>query len=514
MLDLQLIPNSQTCVVRMDTPSLAQIATVHINHVPVAVEPLPAASTASSRTLSAVRVRVDSCSYPVTEDVLKQVFERIAPPTRIQCGPAGTTTTGVVVFNDANTAQAAVQALNGKCIYPSCCSMTLTVAPDDATVFTAPTATNAMPVVQVPVATEFAQPLAMQFAPQYVGASYPTAVAQPVQAVQTVSQPIGAVAGAQQPYAMRGAMGMRGRGGPMGFGGRGYGLGAPGHHAHHQHHHQHSFGGYGAMGMGRGGAYGMPMAHAHHQFVPHHMQHMQQAGGFGGAMFGAGMEAPAVIIDGVPEHVGLHALWVLLEVYGNVLSLKRQYSCKTKVVAVFQNTFDARGVLLHLQECPFYGSVLRLKHFAGYTENGRTEWNLGPATDPATQAFSFHECHHRTKPSAPYNHKAKCNPERYLFVSNLSEEFKDSEISEIFGAHGFRLLEVFRKTARAAIVSLETVPQAVEALVAVHASNIKGRYLSVAFSRFPPGHQSAGLEEDDDGQHHHAMMPMSEAHYQ
>lgn len=251
--------------------------------------------------------------------------------------------------------------------------------------------------------------------------------------------------------------------------------------------------------------FGHHTAHFGHQAHHHHMAH--HAHGFG--VYGA--EAAAVIVSGVPEHVALHSLWVLLEVYGNVMSLKRQYSQKTNVVAIFQNTFDARGVVVHLQNCPFFGSSLQLKHFAGYVDRSKTEWNMGPSTDPMTQAFSFHECHHRTKPSAPFNHKQKCHPEKYLFVSNLSEDFADPEISDVFGNYGFKLLEVFRKSPRAAIVSLSTVPEAVEALIAVHAANVKGRYLSVAFSRFPPGQHPGGEDDEEGNQVHQAQQAAASA---
>jgi polypyrimidine tract-binding protein 1 len=182
-----------------------------------------------------------------------------------------------------------------------------------------------------------------------------------------------------------------------------------------------------------------------------------------------------------------------------VNSLKRQHTHRDNVVALFQNLHDARGAVTHLQGCPFFGSTLNVKHFAGYQDRGasRVEWNLGPATDPSTIAYQFHGNHHRTKPSAPYNPKQKNRPDCNLFVSNLIEEISDDMVREMFASKGFTVQDLYRKTANAAIVQLESVEKAVGGLIETHAQQLNGRYIYVAFSRFPPGPPPAGQHQDE-----------------
>lgn len=484
VLEMQMRYATNSAQVKMDTSVLNNVPAVQIQNAIVAVEPLashapPSQHQAPSRC-STVRVVVDGCTYPITTEVLQQVFTRFSPNVQIQCGPSGTTTHGTVTFPDAGSAAAAVQSLNKKCIYPGCCNMTLTLAEE-----VPPPPSVSMP--QVTLVPPFGQQQLMQFtAPSgyYAGGfAAPMPQAQPQYTPQLVQPSSAYVSSVPPPPPFRGRGGFAPRGGH----GMSAGLGAPGfqepyaarshnqygHHSFHQHHEHH---------------------HHHQQHNSHHhTQHLHSVGG---------NDSAVVIVSGVPESVPLQSLWVLLEVYGNVQSLKRQFSHKTNVVAQFQNLHDARGVLVHLQHCPFFGSTLQLKHFAGYVDRSgsKTEWNSGPATDPGTLAFLFHGSHHRTKPSAPFNPKQKCRPDKYLFVSNLSEEIPDTEVAELFRAKGFTVLDMYRKTPVAAIVSLGSVEEAVEALIAVHATLMNGRYLSVAFSRFPPGPPPAGVAQEDEGQ--------------
>lgn len=402
-----------------------------------AVIPSP---TASAR----INVTVERCTYPVTKEILAKVFGMVAPPVNVVCGPSAQTTTGFVDYADVATARRVVQQLNKNSIYPDCCFMTLTLehlAPPAPSVtgYTAP---------QVPFAQQQQQQQSMQQMP-FGHSTY------------------GAMPGCLVP---RGGMSGRGRG----RGGRG-GAGRYGSH-------------YAANG---------PMAP---QFYP--VPAATTAPAAAPVAFGS-YSAPSsdavVIISNMPETVALHDLWVLLEVYGNVNSLKRQFSSKSTVVAHFQNVYDARLAVQHLQGCPFYGATLSLKHFAGYVERGgRTEWNSGPATDPATHAVLFFSgYHHRTKPTAAFNPTGRVRLGKNLFISNLTETITDDDIKEVFTKAGFELDGYYRKTPSVAIVSLADIDTAVRALIAVHSQQLKGRFLRVTFSHFSPGQRANGEEENE-----------------
>lgn len=231
------------------------------------------------------------------------------------------------------------------------------------------------------------------------------------------------------------------------------------HHQHHMHHHHHH-------------------GHHHHNagFTP--IQPQQQAA-----------DVCVVIVSGVPENVPLQPLWVLLETFGNVLTLKRQFSSKTNVIAKFQNASDSRTVMPIIQQTPFFGGTISAKHFAGYVDRAafRTEWNLGPPTDAATAAYNFASEHHRTKPSATFSPGLRPRPDCNLFVTNLSESVSDDEVKELFTSRGFVVEDFYRKMPLCAMVKLPSVAAGVEALCTIHALRVGERFLKVSFSRFPPG---------------------------
>ncbi|CBH18455.1 DRBD4 [Trypanosoma brucei gambiense DAL972] len=383
-----------------------------------------------------INVVVEKCTYPVTKEVLSQVFSMVAPPANVVCGPSGPTTNGWVDYNDIATAQRVVVQLNNNSIYPDCCFMTLTLEHMGNT----PRGMG-----------EYGSQGHMPYHPQQPQH-------QNIHQNQQMSQ--------QQLQAM--PFGNNGFNAASARGGRGIRGRARGR---------------GAMG-GRGGPVygsGYPMQHA--PYAP--------------GQYGAPPVDSVVIVNSVPETVALHSLWVLLEVYGNVNSLKRQFSSKTSVIAHFQNVHDARLAVQHLQGCPFHGATLTLRHFAGYVERGgKTEWNSGPATDPATQAVLF-SCgyHHRTRPTASFNPTGRVRPGRYLFVSNLTEAITDDDLKDVFTNECFELDGYYRKSPTVAIVSLKDVETAVNALIAVHSHQLKERFLRVTFSHFPPAPRS-GTEEE------------------
>jgi hypothetical protein len=107
--------------------------------------------------------------------------------------------------------------------------------------------------------------------------------------------------------------------------------------------------------------------------------------------------------------------------------------------------------------------------------------------------------HHRTRPQLLYNTAPKCRPDRHLFVANLSDAISDEDVRQMFSSKGFTLTDYFRKSALSAMVSLATAEDAVQALIAVHATVDKERYIKVSFSRFAPGpaptHAPAGEDE-------------------
>lgn len=267
-----------------------------------------------------------------------------------------------------------------------------------------------------------------------------------------------------------------------------------------------NFSGNWGTGATRGGRGAGMFIHSYHDgFTPFAASRGTYRGSRGGTMMHGTSSSPhgpmpftahapfsqeaTVIVSNVVESVSMYDLWVLLEVYGNVNSLRRQFRDKYSIVAQFQNVMDAKSAVFFLQNCTFRGRPLTLKYFAGYVERGaRVEWDIGPATDPTTPAILFTTgYHHRTKPSAPFNPLGRIRPSNNLYISNLIESITDEDLKKVFKEAGFTFDKYYRKNATTAVGSFKTIEMAIDALIAVHAHQMRDRFLRITFSRFAPG---------------------------
>lgn len=231
-------------------------------------------------------------------------------------------------------------------------------------------------------------------------------------------------------------------------------------------------------------------------------------GGMGGPMMGRGGAAPyenpmqyqdpVVIVTNVPEDCPLKNLWTLMEVYGNVRTLRRQYSARTSVIAAMYSHNDLRAMLSNINGCPFYGSTLGIKSFAGFNVKGshHTEWNAGLATDPNTLAYDFSSSHHRGRPSDKLTNVRKGRPAKHLFVTNLSDKISDDVCKSLFTSKGYTLLDYERKSDTIAIIDLESIEVAVKALCDTHATLIEERHVKVSFSLWPPHSVPPGVNAE------------------
>ncbi|CBZ29472.1 conserved hypothetical protein [Leishmania mexicana MHOM/GT/2001/U1103] len=482
-----------------------------------------------------LRVLVEDCRYPITRDVLMQMFSMIAPPVSVSCGPYGPTTTGAVEFADAASAQQAMDQFHNNAIYPNCCYVKLffelmwdrvdPVQPplqshqvhshggsNSGYGYPAQGPTNAPPSVNVnpygvaPHAS--AQPDACgagwggRDGAQHYGGSTPSSAApqsQPAphpQPGQPATDSFGRGRGDcgagsdsandNDPAVQHGSESRATRGmapGPMVRGGRGAVRGGIG---------------------GRGSGTEVGAATGFSPLEPSGAPPTRGGGAGVGRYPGSETSGCTIMVSCVNESVPLYDLWVLLEVFGNVNSLKRQFRDRTNVVAQFQHPGDTLTVIQYLQHCPFRGSVLRLKRFNGYQERD-TEWETKSATDPATQAALFTTgYHHRTAPRAPVNVRGRVHPDKNLYITNLTEAISDDELKGIMKEAGFEPDAFFRRGQKGAIVAYKDTETAVDALIALHAKEVRERFLRVTFSRFPPGPRPSrgGVDkgdEDDDG---------------
>lgn len=477
---------------------------------------LPAPPQTSRR----LKVVVEDCRYPITRDVLLRMFSMIATPVMVTCGPYGPTTTGMVEFADAASAQQAVEQYHSKAIYPDCCYVQLLFEP----MWEVPASgASVMGGSQSAMRGDYmyGSGYGQQAPPSPAGPPARHAGWDPREETGALSGDYGSGPYAQlpQPRNDRTQGPPHGGGGEMadygsraGVGrGSGRGGGEPYQSAGLM-----VRGGRGVVG-GRGAARGgagvgghlfTPYGDAEPSYsspapFPHHPSRASGDVAGGTAIGGrppAAVPPPsnsAVLVSGVPTTVPLYDLWVLLEVYGNVKSLKRQLLDRTQVVAQFFFAADTVTAVQYLHGCTFHGSQLRLKRFMGYQERP-TEWNVGPPTDPATLAVSFErDFHHRFSPLKPRNPRSAVHPSPNLFLCNLTDKVTDAEVDALLRAAGVEPLTSFRRGPKATIVGFKDVETTVRALVAMHLKDVNGASLYASFSRFPPGPRPARKEGEE-----------------
>jgi hypothetical protein len=205
-----------------------------------------------------------------------------------------------------------------------------------------------------------------------------------------------------------------------------------------------------------------------------------------------------ILVSGVGQTVALMKLFTLLEVYGNVLGLRRMTKTPETVLAKFERAEDAQVALSLLQGAPFFGHDLALKRFDGYSDRGSgftTTPAGGSPDDAATTCFDFTGTRHRGKPFMPAGQSSafgrKFRPGKNLFVANLTEAIADGELNALFQDKGFVVSDYLRKTPMYSILAFESTADAIAALVAVHGTQFKERYLRVTFSNMDPAAAAA-----------------------
>ena len=72
-------------------------------------------------------------------------------------------------------------------------------------------------------------------------------------------------------------------------------------------------------------------------------------------------------------------------------------------------------------------------------------------------------------------------------MTNLCESISDDTVLDLFRSRNFTVTDFFRKGPVSAMVSVENVATAVEALCTIHALQIGERFVKVSFSKFSPG---------------------------
>lgn len=223
------------------------------------------------------------------------------------------------------------------------------------------------------------------------------------------------------------------------------------HHQQHHHHHMSS------------------NASSNHQMSNSNSMNLSNANGGGGGMVPSGnpnITTPVLLISNLNEDlVTPEALFTLFGVYGDVLRVKILFNKKDSALINFANAQQAATALGNLDRCKLWNKQIRVfpsKHVTvQMPKDGQPDSGL-------TKDFSNSPLHRFKKPGSK-NFNNIFPPSQTLHLSNIPPNVQEQELRDLFSIYGqVRGFKFFQKDRKMALVQMDTVEEAITALIATH----------------------------------------------
>jgi polypyrimidine tract-binding protein 1 len=200
---------------------------------------------------------------------------------------------------------------------------------------------------------------------------------------------------------------------------------------------------------------------------PHHNQHQnnQQMGGQVGSA-NSTISTPVLLVSNLNEEfVTPEALFTLFGVYGDVLRVKILFNKKDSALINFSNGQQAATALSNLDRVKLWNKQIRVfpsKHLTvQMPKDGQPDSGL-------TKDFSNSPLHRFKKPGSK-NFNNIFPPSQTLHLSNIPPNVTEQELKDLFGVYGtVKAFKFFQKDRKMALLQMETVEEAITALIATH----------------------------------------------
>ncbi|KAL1022242.1 hypothetical protein UPYG_G00024110 [Umbra pygmaea] len=371
-----------------------------------------------------LRVIVENLFYPVTLDVLHQIFSKYGSVLKIITFTKNNQFQALVQYADTMTAQHTKLALDGQNIYNGCCTLRVSFSKltslnvkfnnDKSRDYTRPDLSSGEPHNPQSGMDQHAMAAAAFGSPGLISASpYGHAFPQAF----TLQQ----AAGLSMPGALA-SLGM----------------------------------GHGAMAASRLG--------------------LQVLGG-------GGAQAGVLLVSNLnPERVTPNCLFILFGVYGDVMRVKILFNKKDNALVQMTDGTQAQLAMSHLNGVRLHGRSLRVslsKHTTvqlpreGHEDQGLTK-------DYATSPL------HRFKKPGSKNYNNIYPPSATLHLSNIPPSITEEELKELLTSSGSTVtaFKFFQKDRKMALVQMGSVEEAVETLIEFHNHDLGDHHhLRVSFSK-------------------------------
>lgn len=202
-------------------------------------------------------------------------------------------------------------------------------------------------------------------------------------------------------------------------------------------------------------------------------QQMQYAGQAG---------TPVLLVSGLNEEfVTPDGLFTLFGVYGDVMRVKILFNKKDSALINFANSQQAATALANLDRIKLWNKQIRVfpsKHLTvQMPKDGQPDAGL-------TKDFSSSPLHRFKKPGSK-NFNNIFPPSQTLHLSNIPQNVQEQQLRDIFTRFGsIKGFKFFQKDRKMALLQMSTVEEATNALIATHNYQLADNmHLRVTFSK-------------------------------
>lgn len=192
--------------------------------------------------------------------------------------------------------------------------------------------------------------------------------------------------------------------------------------------------------------------------------------------------SPVLLISNLNEEFSTpEALFTLFGVYGDVQRVKILFNKKDSALIQFSNALQAATALANLDRCKVWNKQVRVfpsKHLTvQMPKDGQPDSGL-------TKDFTNSPLHRFKKPGSK-NFNNIFPPSQTLHLSNLPSSIQETDLKDIFTQYGtIRAFKFFQKDRKMALIQMDTVEEAVHALIGTHNYQLaENMHLRCTFSK-------------------------------
>ncbi|XP_026076801.1 polypyrimidine tract-binding protein 1-like isoform X1 [Carassius auratus] len=374
---------------------------------------------------SVLRVIVENLFYPVTLDVLHQIFSKFGTVLKVITFTKNNQFQALLQFADGLTAQHAKLALDGQNIYNGCCTLRISFSKlsslnvkynnDKSRDYTRPdlpTGDSQPAIEHHALAAAFAAPGIISATPYGGAHAFPPAFA--IQ--QAAGLTIPGVPGALASLAIPGAAAAAAAASRLGF------PSLPGTHC-------------------------------------------------------------VMLVSNLnPERVTPNCLFILFGVYGDVLRVKIMFNKKENALIQMSDGTQAQLAMSHLNGQKLYGRPLRITLSKHTTVQMPRE---GHEDQGLTKDYSSSPLHRFKKPGSK-NYSNIFPPSSTLHLSNIPPLVVEDDLKMLFASNGalVKNFKFFQKDRKMALIQMGSVEEAIESLIQFHNHDLgENHHLRVSFSK-------------------------------